>query len=152
MNIYKKHFPLLQQKIVYFDNAATTPKPQVVIDAVTQYLSFETANPGRGSHSLSVKSSDAIKQTREKVGRFLNIESNQRIIFTKNSTESINIIANSVVHRYKNSAMKPTLIVSISEHHANFLPWMRLNQQENFPLKLVPILPTGDICCYYCSI
>lgn len=135
MNNRRDNFPLLSRKandkpLVYFDNAATSPKPQSVIDAVVNYYKNHAGNPGRGTHTLSFEASQIVEQGRAAVLSFLNASSEKyTVVFTKNATEALNLAA----HILKG---KPA-IATVSEHHSNFLPWK--NKQ------LASILPTGEI-------
>ncbi|MCF6193852.1 MAG: aminotransferase class V-fold PLP-dependent enzyme, partial [Kangiellaceae bacterium] len=119
---WKSHFPALNNsKITYFDSAATTQVPQAVIDSISHYLSSGCANPGRGSYTLSEKSSLSVQQCRERVAHFIHASAEQ-IIFTKGTTESINLVANSF---YSKLTSHDSNRVTQMKHHANLLPWQR---------------------------
>jgi len=138
-NKYKKDFPILQEKIndselVYLDNAATTHKPKAVLDAVYNYNVKMNSNPHRGAHSLSVRSTDAYHQAREKVRDFINAEHTEEIIFTRNTTESINLIAYSLGETLSEG---DEVVVSVIEHHSNILPWQKLAERKNIELKFL---------------
>ncbi|MCC3144350.1 cysteine desulfurase [Halanaerobium sp. Z-7514] len=136
-NKYKSDFPILQQKVngkdlVYLDNAATTQKPQAVIDAVNDYNKNINANPHRGAHILSVRATEAYTQAREKVKNFINAEFSQEIIFTRNTTESINLLAYSLGELLDEG---DEIVLSIMEHHSNIIPWQQLAKRKNLKLK-----------------
>lgn len=121
---YRRHFPIFKKefdskKIIYFDNAATTQKPKIVIDRIKHFYEHEVANAGRGNHFLAEENSLKIEKTRQKVGIFLNT-CPENIVFTSNCTDSINLVANSL--SFKNS---DEIIVSETEHHSNYLPWIQ---------------------------
>lgn len=150
MNTYQSQFPLLSQKVnglplVYFDNAATTPKPQSVIDAVSNYFKESNGNPGRGTHFLARKSAAIIEDVRLDIGKFLNISAEQTLVFTKNCTESINLAAHIIGVKHHAKSVKPTIVITQSEHHANYLPWVKLAESEGFGLVIVRVQPTGEI-------
>ncbi|MCC7304018.1 aminotransferase class V-fold PLP-dependent enzyme [bacterium] len=121
MNNYRNDFPLLSRKIngkglIYFDNAATTPRPQQVIKAVTDHYQNHSGNPGRGTHTLSLESSRVLEEGRKKVLKFLHASPEEYVvIFTKNTTESLNLAAHILNGK--------SVITTVSEHHSNFLPW-----------------------------
>ncbi|MGM0498958.1 MAG: cysteine desulfurase [Bacillota bacterium] len=136
-NKYKKDFPILNQKIngknlVYFDNAATTQKPEVVLDAVDNYNRTINANPHRGAHTLSVRATEAYENAREKVKEFINAETAAEIIFTRNTTESLNLLANSMEALVEEG---DEILISVLEHHSNILPWQQLAERKNLKLK-----------------
>lgn len=136
-NKYKSDFPILQQKVngkdlVYLDNAATTQKPQAVLDAVNDYNKNINANPHRGAHILSVRATEAYTQAREKVKNFINAEFSQEIIFTRNTTESINLLAYSLGELLDEG---DEIVLSIMEHHSNIIPWQQLAKRKNLKLK-----------------
>jgi cysteine desulfurase/selenocysteine lyase len=134
---YKADFPILKQKIngrdlVYFDNAATTQKPEAVLDAVDNYNRNINANPHRGAHTLSVRATDAYENARDKVRDFINAEKSEEIIFTRNTTESINLLANSLEALVEEG---DEILISVLEHHSNILPWQQLAERKNLKLK-----------------
>jgi len=136
-NKYKKDFPILNQQIngkslVYFDNAATTQKPEVVLDAVDNYNRTINANPHRGAHTLSVRSTEAYENARAKVKDFINAEKVEEIIFTRNTTESLNLLANSMEALVEEG---DEILISALEHHSNILPWQQLAERKNLKLK-----------------
>jgi len=134
---YKSDFPILNQKIngkdlVYFDNAATTQKPEVVLDAVDNYNRTINSNPHRGAHTLSVRATDAYENARAKVRDFINAEKSEEIIFTRNTTESLNLLANSLETQMEAG---DEILISVLEHHSNILPWQQLAERKKLKLK-----------------
>jgi cysteine desulfurase/selenocysteine lyase len=136
-NKYKKDFPILNQQIngkslVYFDNAATTQKPEAVLDAVDYYNRNMNANPHRGAHTLSVRATEAYENARAKVKDFINAEKAEEIIFTRNTTESLNLLASSMEALVEEG---DEILISTLEHHSNILPWQQLAERKNLKLK-----------------
>ncbi|MGP3777872.1 cysteine desulfurase [Halanaerobium saccharolyticum] len=134
---YKADFPILDQQIngkelVYFDNAATTQKPVSVLDAVDNYNRTINANPHRGAHTLSVRATEAYENARAKVRDFINAEKSEEIIFTRNTTESLNLLANSLEALVEEG---DEILISVLEHHSNILPWQQLAERKNLKLK-----------------
>jgi len=141
-------FPILQEKVrnkplVYFDSAASSQKPQVVIDTIAHVYSHEYANIHRGVHTLSVKATDRFESAREKVRAFINAESTKEIIFVRGATEAINLVAQS----FGRSQLKAgdEIVISAMEHHANIVPWQMLCQQIGTVLKVVPMNQQGEL-------
>lgn len=141
-------FPILgeqvqNQPLIYFDNAATTQKPQVVIDAQSQYYCHSNANVHRASHSLSSRATRAFERARENVARFIGAASPREIIWTRGATEAINLVA----HSYGRSQLSAgdLILVSALEHHANIVPWQLLAQQLGARLKAIPLLDDGSL-------
>lgn len=144
----KKDFPILDQQVnnnplVYLDNGATTQKPLQVIDAIAQYNRLSHGNPHRGTHKLSVLATEEYSQTREKVRNFINAKSKEEIIFTRNTTESLNLIAFS----YGMEFIKPgdEIVLAISEHHSNILPWQRVARERKAILKYMYVNEEGRL-------
>jgi len=143
----RAQFPLLHQKVngenlVYFDNGASTQKPQVVIDAIAQYYSNDNANIHRGVHYLSQKATDKFEETRDTVQAFINANKSCEIIFTKGTTDSINLVANG----YRSMLNKgDDIIISEMEHHSNIVPWQMCCEVSGATLKVIPILDNGDL-------
>lgn len=143
----RQHFPILHQTVngkplVYLDNAATTQKPQVVIDAITEYYSTLNANVHRGVHHLSQRATDAFEQTREAVRAHLNAQHTYEIIFTKGTTESINLVAycfTGFVNEGDN------IIISAIEHHSNIVPWQLLAARTGASLRVIPVNDAGEL-------
>jgi cysteine desulfurase/selenocysteine lyase len=127
---------------VYFDNGASTQKPQVVIDAIAQYYSNDNANIHRGVHYLSQKATDKFEETRDTVQAFINANKSCEIIFTKGTTDSINLVANG----YRSMLNKgDDIIISEMEHHSNIVPWQMCCEVSGATLKVIPILDNGDL-------
>jgi cysteine desulfurase / selenocysteine lyase len=144
----RKDFPVLTQKVygkplIYFDNAATSQKPQVVIDALVKYYSEYNANIHRGVHYLSGKASQAYDDTRIKVQRFINATSEKEIVFTRGTTEAINLVASSWGRR--NISEGDEIIISAMEHHSNIVPWQLLCDDKKAKLKIIPINDAGEL-------
>lgn len=144
----RKDFPVLSQKVygkplIYFDNAATSQKPQVVIDALTKYYSEYNANIHRGVHYLSGKASQAYDETRIKVQEFIHASSEKEIIFTRGTTEAINLVAASWGR--KNVSEGDEIIISAMEHHSNIVPWQLLREEKKAKLKVIPINDAGEL-------
>jgi cysteine desulfurase/selenocysteine lyase len=144
----RQDFPLLQQQVrgkplVYLDNAATSQKPQSVIDAVTRFYTSENANIHRGVHYLSERATDAYDQVREKVARFLNARSSREIIFTRGTTEGINLVAQS----YGRLALKAgdDIVITAMEHHSNIVPWQLVCEQTGASLRAAPFNDAGEL-------
>ena len=129
-------FPvLINNNIAYLDSAATTQKPQCVIDAVKKYYETINSNPHRGAYSLSIEATEAYENAREKVAKFINAESNNQIIFSKNATECLNLIAYSYGLNcvYENDE----IVLSIMEHHSNLVPWQFVAKNKKANLKYI---------------
>lgn len=119
---YRNDFPLLMQnKIIYIDNAATSQRPQCVIDAEGDFYKNYNANPLRGLYSLSVEATEVYENAREAVRKFIGAEKSNEIIFTRNTTESLNLVAYS--YGLSNVNKGDEIVVSIMEHHSDLLPW-----------------------------
>ncbi len=141
-------FPILRRTVydkplVYFDNGATTQKPQSVIDAMDSVYTVYNSNIHRGVHFLSDLSSEAYENAREKVRSFINARKKEEIIFTSGTTGSINGVAFSFGERY----IKPgdEIIVSYLEHHANIVPWQMMCERKGAVLQVIPINDAGEI-------
>jgi cysteine desulfurase / selenocysteine lyase len=141
-------FPILQRKVrgkplVYLDNAATSQKPQSVIDAVTGFYAGENANIHRGVHYLSERATVAYDQVREKVARFINARSSREVVFTKGTTEGINLVAQSFARTH----LRPgdDILITVMEHHSNIVPWQLICEQSGANLRAVPITDDGEL-------
>ena len=141
-------FPILGRRIrgkplVYLDNAATSQKPQSVIDAVTRFYAAENANIHRGVHYLSERATAAYDGVREEVARFINAPSSRQVLFTKGATEGINLVAQS----YGRPQLKPgdDIVITTMEHHSNIVPWQLLCEQTGAVLKAAPINDRGEL-------
>ena len=142
---YKKDFPLLREHrdIIYFDNAATSQKPDCVIKAEGDFYTQHNANPLRGSYPLSVEATDIYENSRIKVQKFINAASNREIIFTRNSTESLNLIAYSYGLTNVNAGDK--VLVSGMEHHSNMLPWQMVTKAKGAELEYIECADDGSV-------
>ena len=135
---FKDEFPILQErKISYLDSGATTQKPQCVIDAIESYYKECNANPHRGAYSLSIEATEKYESTREKVAKFINAKNREEIIFSKNATESLNLIAYS--YGLDNLKKDDEVVLSIMEHHSNLVPWQYVTKKTNSKLKFMYI-------------
>ena len=140
-------FPILERKIngnrlVYLDNAATTQKPRNVIDAISDYYNNHNANPHRGAYALSVEATSLYDSAKETVKNFINADSKDEIIFTKNCTESLNLLAFSLSGFFEEG---DEILLCVSEHHSNILPWMRLSKDKNLKLNYLYVNDEGII-------
>lgn len=134
---YRKLFPLLSQDIAYLDNAATTQKPISVLDAMKTYYEEDNANPFRGVYDLSERATERYEAARAKTARFINAESPEEIVFVRNATEALNLLAYSWCE--DNLSSGDELVVSVMEHHSDFLPWKYMAEKKNARLvKLEP--------------
>ena len=143
-NAYRKDFPLLTaQDIAYLDNAATAQRPQCVLDAMRRFYCEQNANPLRGLYPLSIAATDAYENAREAVRRFLNAKSATEIVFTRNTTEGLNLAA----YSYGLSHIKAgdEVVVSILEHHSDLLPWQMVCRQTGAALKFLDCEPDGSL-------
>ena len=141
---YKKDFPLLiQNKTIYLDNAATAQRPQCVIDAEMDFYQNHNANPLRGTYPLSVEATDIYEQARARVKDFIHAASTQEVIFTRNTTEDINLVA----YSYGLTHLKAgdEILVSIMEHHSNLLPWQMVARTTGASLKFLECAKDGSV-------
>lgn len=148
INDIRKDFPILNQKIyghdlVYFDNAATTQKPQCVLDSIMKFYTQYNSNIHRGVHYLSEKATEIYEAARMKVKEFINAKSRTEIVFTKGSTEAINTLAYSFSQRYINAGDE--LIISEMEHHSNIVPWQLYAQNKGAIIKVLPFNDNGEL-------
>lgn len=143
-NAYRKDFPLLMaQDIAYLDNAATAQRPQCVLDAVNRFYCEQNANPLRGLYPLSVAATDAYENARAAVRRFLNAKSTSEIVFTRNTTEGLNLVAYS--YGLSHIRAGDEVVVSILEHHSDLLPWQMVCRQTGATLKFLECEPDGSL-------
>ncbi len=145
----RKDFPILTRlvngkSLVYLDNAATSQKPQTVIDALTQYYTFDNANIHRGLYFLSELATEQYESARLKVKEFINAMSVSEIVFVRGATEAINLVASSLC-RAKHFKDGDEVIISHMEHHANIVPWQLLGDRKNINLKVIPINDAGEL-------
>ena len=137
MNL-KDDFPILKENnIAYLDSGATTQKPQVVIDAIEEFYKKNNANPHRGAYSLSIEATKAYDEARLKVAKFINAETPEQIIFSKNASESLNLIAYS--YGLDNLRENDEVVLSIMEHHSNLVPWQSVTKKTNSVLNYMYI-------------
>jgi len=144
----REDFPILQRRVhgkplVYLDNAATTQKPQTVIDRIVRYYREENANIHRGVHALSVEATDAYDAGRERVRRFLNAAEAREIVFVRGATEAINLVA--ATHGRAHIQRGDEVLISEMEHHSNIVPWQMLCEERGARLRIVPITDSGEL-------
>lgn len=145
---WRDDFPILDQTVngkplIYFDNAATTQKPRAVIDALRHYYEHDNANVHRGLHELSSRATDAYEAARGKVARFLGAGSAEEIVFTRGTTEGINLVAQS--WGGKNLRAGDVILLTELEHHSNLVPWQLLAERTGARLRFVPVLEDGTL-------
>lgn len=148
INKIRQDFPILKREVngkplVYFDNGATSQKPQLVIDAINKYYSFENSNIHRGIHTLSQEATNAYEEARKKVQRFVNAQHEHEIIFTKGTTDSINLVASSFGKKHLKKGDE--IIISTMEHHSNIVPWQMICEEAAAILKVIPINDKGEL-------
>ncbi len=144
----REDFPILKQQVhgkplVYFDNAATSQKPQVVIDTLNRYYATENANIHRGIHFLSELATAEYEETRGKVKRFLNASESREIVFVRGTTEGINLVAQSYGRRFFREGDE--VVISAMEHHSNIVPWQMLCEQVGARLRVIPMNHDGEL-------
>ncbi len=144
----RSEFPILDQRIynrplIYFDNAASTQKPIQVINAIVDFYSHDNCNIHRGVHYLSQKATEAYEMTRKAVQMYVNATFSHEIIFTKGTTESINLVASSFGKKHLTCGDE--VIVSEAEHHSNFVPWQMVCEQYGATLKFIPVTSDGEL-------
>jgi cysteine desulfurase/selenocysteine lyase len=144
-SLLRKDFPILEQQVhgkplVYFDNAATSQKPRVVIDALTHYYERDNANVHRGIHELSNRSTAGYEAARARVAKFINARSADEIIFTRGTTEGINLVAATWGPAHLKTG--DAILLTELEHHSNLVPWQMLAQRTGAKIDYVPV--TGD--------
>ena len=144
----RQDFPILHQQInghplVYLDNAASSQKPNLVIDAVADYYRQDNANVHRGVHRLSQRATDAYEGARDKVRSFVNAQSDKEIIFVRGATEAVNLVAQSFVRPQLQAGDE--ILISHMEHHANIVPWQMLCEQTGAKLNVIPMTLAGEL-------
>ena len=144
----RAQFPALHQEVnghplIYFDNAATSQKPKMVIDAIANYYNKENSNIHRGVHYLSQKATDKYELSREAIRRFINADSTEEIIITRGTTESINLVASCLSRWWFKEGDE--IIISAIEHHSNIVPWQMACEQTGAVLKVIPVLDSGEL-------
>ena len=145
---FRRDFPLLTQNmngkpIVYLDNGATTQKPETMIRALCGYYGGCNANPHRGAYALSVEATDIYENTRERVRNFINAKKAREIIFTKNATEALNLVAYS--YGLTNIQAGDEIVITIAEHHSNLVPWQHVAQAKGAVLKYIYLEEDGNL-------
>lgn len=143
-NTFRTDFPLIAENTtIYMDNAATSQRPQCVLDAVNDFYLKHNANPLRGTYPLSVEATDLYEEARKSVRDFIGAASSREIIFTRNTTESINLVAYS--YGLNNIKSGDEILVSIMEHHSNLLPWQMVARQTGTTLRFLECRPDGSL-------
>jgi cysteine desulfurase / selenocysteine lyase len=148
INAIRQNFPILHQNVnghplIYLDNAATTQKPQLVIDAIQQYYQHDNANVHRGVHALSARATASFEASREKVARFIHANSTRECIFVRGTTEAINLVAQCFVA--PRLSLGDEILITHMEHHSNIVPWQMICQQTGAILQIAPISVRGEI-------
>lgn len=150
LNIKKirEQFPILHQQVngrqlIYFDNAATSQKPKMVIDALSKYYEEINSNIHRGVHTLAERATNAFEETRKKASEFINSKEVAEVIFTKGTTESINLVASTYGRKFIEKGDE--ILISHMEHHSNIVPWQMLCEEVGAVLRVIPINETGEI-------
>ncbi|HCW73061.1 MAG TPA: cysteine desulfurase, partial [Clostridiaceae bacterium] len=145
---FREDFPILNEevngrKIIYLDSAATSQRPDQVLEAVLKYDHEANGNPHRGSHTLSMRATEAFEQVREKVRKFIGAKSTKEIIFTKNATEAINLVA----YSYALNKLVPgdRIVITIAEHHANLVTWQQIAKKTKAELVFMYVDPDGRL-------
>ena len=148
VQVIRQDFPILHQKVngrtlIWFDNAATTQKPQSVIDSVSRFYERDNSNIHRGAHTLAARATDAYEAARETVQRFLGAGSASEIVFARGTTEAINLVAQTYGRKYIRQGDE--IILSTLEHHANIVPWQMLAQETGAILRVIPVNDAGEV-------
>lgn len=148
VNLIRRDFPILDQHVnghplVWLDNAATTQKPQSVIDRLSAYYRHDNSNIHRAAHELAARSTDAYEDARGKIQRFLNAADPNEIVFVRGATEAINLVAQSWGRQHLKAGDE--IIISHLEHHANIVPWQRLAMEKDLKLKIIPVDDNGQL-------
>jgi cysteine desulfurase/selenocysteine lyase len=147
-NLVRKDFPILRELVngrplIWFDNAATTQKPQVVIDRISYFYQHENSNIHRAAHELAARATDAYEEAREIVRRFINAPSADNVIFVRGTTEAINLVAKTWGKKHIGEGDE--ILISHLEHHANIVPWQQLCQETGAKLKVAPVDDSGQV-------
>jgi len=143
--MHRSEFPLLKNKpeLHYLDNASTTQKPQVVLDALNHFYCYENANTYRGIYELGEVATERYEEARSIVAQFINAQHASEIIFTRGATEGINAVADAWARRHLKSGDE--IVITALEHHANYLPWQRLAHEQGLVLRVIPINADGTL-------
>src|SRR5678815_2054454 len=144
----RQKFPILNRQVkdkplIYLDNAATSQKPQVVIDSLVNYYSHYNANVHRGIHTLAEEATLAFEATRDAAQQFIHAASREEIIFTRGTTEGINLVAYTWGRQNINAGDE--IIISTMEHHSNIVPWQILCEEKGAVLKVIPVTDDGEL-------
>lgn len=144
----RKDFPILHQNVhgkplVWFDNAATTQKPQAVIDALSNFYAHNNSNIHRAAHTLAARSTDAFEHARKTIQKFIGASSTREIIFVRGTTEGVNLIANTYGKKFLRSGDE--IILSTLEHHANIVPWQFIAKETGAVIRVIPVNDRGEI-------
>ena len=142
----KHRFPLLSQivnghNIVYLDSAASSQKPDCVIDAMNRYYETINANVHRGAYEIAAQATEEMEQARKRIANFIGCDSPHEVVFTKNATESFNLIARS--WGGSNLSQGDAVLITDMEHHANIVPWQILSAEKGFEIRWLPLTPDG---------
>jgi len=148
LDAIRKDFPILDQQVnghplVYLDNGATTQKPQAVIDALDNYYQKDNSNVHRGAHTLSDRATQVFEDARITLQKFLNAEASEEIIWTRGTTESINLVAQTF--GAANVQVGDNVIISAMEHHSNIVPWQMLCERNGAELRVIPVNDAGEL-------
>ncbi len=148
VNAIRKDFPILEQRVhgkplAWFDNAATTQKPQSVIDSISRFYENDNSNIHRAAHTLAARATDAYEKAREKVQTFLGASSTKEIVFVRGTTEGINLITQT----YGRKFLQPgdEIVMSVLEHHANIVPWQMVAKEKGAVIRVIPVNDRGEI-------
>lgn len=144
----RENFPILGRQVhnvplVYFDNAASSQKPQFVIEAIKKYYTEDHSNVHRGVHFLSARATEKFEAAREKVRNFINARHSHEIIFTKGTTDSINLVASSFGKKFLEK--NDEVIISVMEHHSNIVPWQMICEERGATIKVIPMTDKGEL-------
>ncbi len=148
INAIREQFPVLKEEvngkpIIYFDNAATTQKPLMVLNALDNYYYHQNANIHRGIHALAERATNAFEETRTRAQQFINAAEREEVVFTKGTTESINLVAATYGRKFIQEGDE--VIISTMEHHSNIVPWQMLCEEKGAILKVIPVNEKGEI-------
>ncbi|MGW4337050.1 family 2A encapsulin nanocompartment cargo protein cysteine desulfurase [Rhodococcus koreensis] len=148
VNAVRRDFPILRERVngyplVWFDNAATTQKPQVVIDRISYFYEHENSNIHRAAHELAARSTDAYEQARQTVARFIGASSAEEIVFVRGATEAINLVAQTWGR--KNIREGDEIVIAHLEHHANIVPWQMLASETGAVIRVIPVDDSGQL-------
>ncbi|WP_036602457.1 family 2A encapsulin nanocompartment cargo protein cysteine desulfurase [Olivibacter sitiensis] len=148
VNLVRNDFPILNERVngrplIWFDNAATTQKPQSVLDRLAYFYQHENSNIHRAAHTLAARATDAYEEARIKVQHFLNARSINEVVFVRGTTEAINLVASSWGEQYLHEGDE--IILSHLEHHANIVPWQLLAKKKNLNIKVIPVDDDGQV-------